>query len=78
MRKNSDNYSMEQLQQLAKSPAGQQLYAFLQSQNNPQLQSAMSHAAAGDLQQAKAALSGILSDPEMMARLKKLAEDANG
>ena len=77
MRKNSDNFSMEQLQQLAKSPAGQQLFALLQKQNQEQVQSAMSHAASGDLKQAKAALTDILSDPKTMAMLKKLAEDAH-
>lgn len=78
MRKNSDNFSMEQLQKMAQSPAGQQLYAMLKEQNNAQLQNAMAHAASGDLQQAKNVLSDILSDPKAMAMLKKLTEDAHG
>lgn len=78
MRKNSDNFSMEQLQKIAQSPAGQQLYATLREQNSAQLQNAMTHAASGDMQQAKTALSDILSDPKTIAMLKKLAEDAHG
>ena len=78
MRKNFDNFSMEQLQKMAQSPAGQQLYAMLKEQNNDQLQNAMAHAASGDMQQAKNALSDILSDPKALVILKKLTEDAHG
>ena len=50
----------------------------LKEQNNDQLQNAMAHAASGDMQQAKNALSDILSDPKALVILKKLTEDAHG
>lgn len=74
MQKNSEDFSMQEALRLAKSPAGQQLLAFLQSSNNAQVRQAIEHAAAGDYEQAKQSVGAILASPEA----KKLLEQLGG
>lgn len=69
---NQGNFSMQEAMRLANSPAGRQLIAMLQQQNNADLQKAMSSAASGDYTQAKNALSSLLSDPKAVELLKQL------
>ena len=71
---NQSNFSMQDAMRLAATPAGQQLIAMLQSQNNADLNAAMTSAAAGDYAKAKEALSSLLSDPKTQALLKQLGE----
>ena len=70
MRKNSDDFSLEDALEFAKSPKGQQLLSILKNTDNALLQSAMQQAANGDLGQAKNTLSG-------MADFKKIQEILN-
>lgn len=72
MQKNSDDFSMQEALRLANSDAGQQLLALLRRQDGRQLQKIMDQAAAGDLEQAKSALSSILASPEMQEQLRRL------
>ena len=72
MHENSNNFSMQEAMRLASTPAGQQLLALLQKNNGPELQSAMNQAAAGNYEQAKRALSSLLSDPEARKLLEQL------
>lgn len=67
----SQNFSMEQAMAFAASPAGQQLIAMLQKKGGADLTKAQEHAAAGNMDQAKDALSSLLSDPQIKALLKQ-------
>ena len=66
------DFSMQEAMRLASSPAGQQLIAMLQQQNSADLQKAMNSAAAGDMEQAKKALSALLQDPQTRKLLDQL------
>lgn len=78
MHKKSEDFSMEQLQKMAQSPAGQQLFALLNKQNSAQLNEAMSHAAAGDISKTKSVLSQLAASPEVMELLQKMKENSHG
>ena len=64
--------SMSDLAALARSPAGQALYAQLQQTNEAQLRKAMSLAASGDMNGAGAVLAPVLADPSIKAMIEKL------
>lgn len=68
----SQDLSIQQAMQLAKTPAGQQLIAHLQSQGRGQFQEAMTRAAAGDYTQAKALITAMLATPEAKQLLEQL------
>lgn len=72
MKKNSDNFSIQEAMRLAESPAGQQLIALFRQSNDGDLQQAAKFAAEGDLQQAQKLLSGLLKDPQVQQLLKQL------
>ena len=68
----SQNFSVEQAMAFASTPAGRQLLSLLQKKGGDDLQKAKNFAAAGDMNQAKDALSSMLSDPQIQALLKQL------
>lgn len=68
VRKNSDNFSVDEVKKFAQSPAGQQLYRFLK-QNNAQ---AVQQAQAGNYEKAMEQLKDFLQTPEAKALLKDL------
>ena len=72
MQKKSQDFSMEEIMRLAKSPAGQQLIAMLQKQDNSKVEQAVLHAKTGDYAQASQTLSAMLSSPEAQKLLKEL------
>ncbi len=72
MQKNNQNFSMEEVMRLAKSPAGQQLIAMLKQQDNTKLEQAAAQAKTGDYAQASKTLSAMLSSPEAQRLLKEL------
>lgn len=72
MQKKSQEFSMDEIMRLAKSPAGQQLIAMLQQEDSTKLQQAVTQAQAGNLSQAGQTLSSILSSPEAQQLIKKL------
>lgn len=72
MQKKSEDFSMEEVMALAKSPAGQQLLAMLQRSDGDRVQQAASQAAAGDFAQAAKTLQQMLSSPEAQALVKQL------
>lgn len=72
MDKKSQNFSMEEIMRLAKSPAGQQLLAMLQKSDNSKLEQAVQQAKSGDYSNASQTLSGMLSTPEAQKLLKEL------
>ena len=72
MVKKSEDFSMEEIMNLAKSPAGQQLLAMLQRSDSGKVQQAADLAAAGQYNQAAQALQSMLSSPEAQALIKQL------
>ena len=72
MEKKIQDFSMDEVMRLAKSPAGKQLIAMLQQQNNGQLQQAMTQAKSGDYANASKTVSDMLSSPEAQKLLKEL------
>ena len=78
MQKNSDNFSLQEAMQLARSETGQQLLAFLQSQNRDALQLAMDQAAKGNYTQVKQTMSALLDDPRARALLEELRRQQHG
>ena len=68
------NFSVEQAMAFAASPAGQRLISMLQKKSGDQLDAAKMHAAAGNMDQAKSALSSLLSDPQVQALLKQFGD----
>ena len=72
MQKNSHDFSMENIMQLAQSPAGRQLMALLQQGDPDTLQQAIDRAKAGDYENAGQTLRSMLSSSEAQALLKML------
>ena len=72
MQKKNQDFSMEEVMRLAKSPAGQQLFAMLKAQDNAKLEQAAAQAKTGDYSQASQTLRAMLSSPEAQKLLKEL------
>lgn len=69
MANNSPNYTPEQIQKLANSPAGKQLMELLQRSGGDQLQAA---AREGNYEQVSKALEPLLKSPRIRELLKQL------
>ena len=78
MQKNSDNFSMQEAMRLAKTDAGQQLLAMLQSQDSDAMKQAMAQAGRGNYDQLKQTLAPLLASPEVQKLLSQLGRDAHG
>ena len=72
MQKKNQDFSMDEVMRLAKSPAGQQLIAMLQKSDSAALEQAVSAAKAGDYANASRSLSAALSSPEAQKLMKEL------
>lgn len=72
MQKKSQDFSMEEVLRLAKSPAGQQLLAMLQHADTEQVQQVARQAAAGNYAQASQALQALLATEEAQKLVKQL------
>ena len=72
--KGFDSFSIEQAMAFAASPAGKQLIAMLQNYSGTDLSKAQAYASAGNMEQAKAELTSLLSDPN----IKKLLQQFGG
>jgi len=72
MEKKFQDFSMDEVMRLAKSPAGKQLIAMLQQQNSGQLQQAVTQAKTGDYANASKTLNDMLASPEAQKLLKEL------
>ena len=72
MEKKSQDFSMEEVMRIAKSPAGQQLIALLQQKDSAALAAAADHAKSGNYAQAGQTLSAMLSSPEAQKLMKEL------
>ena len=67
-----NHISMQEVLQMAASPAGQQLIAMLRKQSDSEFQAAMTSAAAGDYTQAKQAIEKLMTDPQARKLLNQL------
>ena len=66
------NYDMQKLMQLARSPAGQNLMQALKRSGSGQVEKAVSLAQTGDMEQAKNTLSEVLKSPDIQQLLQQL------
>ena len=78
MKKNSGNFSVEEIMALANSEAGQKLIALLKEQDSPELRKAAAHAASGNYEDAKNTVTGALSSPQIRAIIEQLRRQSNG
>ena len=72
MQKKNQDFSMEDIMQMAKSPAGQQLIAMLKQGDTAKMEQAVAQAQSGNYTQASQTLSALLSSPEAQKLLKEL------
>ena len=72
MQKKNQDFSMEDIMQMAKSPAGQQLIAMLKQGDTAKMEQAVAQAQSGNYTQANQTLSALLSSPEAQKLLKEL------
>ena len=77
MRKNSNDFSMQEAMRLAQSETGQQLIAALRAQNTGAVSQAMEQAAAGDMEKARQSMSSLLASPQIQALLEQLRRDSH-
>ena len=72
MEKKSQEFSMEDVMRIAKSPAGQQLMALLQQKDSAALAQATAQAKSGNYSQAGQTLNSLLTSPEAQKLMKEL------
>ena len=72
MQEKNQEFSMEEVMRLAKSPAGQRLLDMLQQGDSTKLEQAVSQAKSGNYSSAGQTLSAMLSSPEAQKLLKEL------
>lgn len=72
MQKKSQDFSMEEIRQLAESPVGQQLLAMLRQSGEGDMQQAAEKAAQGDYADAMQLVQKLWSDPQARALIKQL------
>ncbi len=78
MKKNSENFSMQEIMRLASSPAGRQLMQLLQTDHTEAVDAVMQNAQTGQMEQAQQSLRAFLTDPKARALLQKLQEEYHG
>ena len=72
MQKNSEDFSMQEALRLAQSPAGQRLLAMLRQQNQGQMETAMTQAKAGNMEDARRTIEAMMNTPELQQLLRQL------
>ena len=72
MQKNSEDFSMQEALRLAQSPAGQRLLAMLRQQNQNQMETAMTQAKAGNMEDARRTIEAMMNTPELQQLLRQL------
>ena len=81
MKKFSDNFSeidMQEAMKLAQSDAARQLFALLNSSNQAMVNTALTQAAAGNMDQARQTLQQLLATEQAQQLLRQLQGDSNG
>lgn len=74
----SGDFSMEDAMHLAKSDAGQQLFAMLMAQDANTMNQAMAQASAGDYTQIRKTLASLLSSPQVQEKIAQLRRNNDG
>ncbi len=74
MQKKSQDFSMEDIMRVARSPVGQQLLAMLQQSDNSKLEQAAAQAKTGNYAEAGEVLRSMLSSSQAQALLKELGD----
>lgn len=74
MQNNSQEFSLQDILKLAKSPAGQQLMALINQTDPNTLNQALQQAASGDYTQARQTLSSLLGSEQAQRFLRQLEE----
>lgn len=72
MGKNSQDFSMEEVMRIAKSPAGQQIIEALQKMDSGKLQQVADRASAGDYDSAQKMLTSLLGQEQSKRMREKL------
>jgi hypothetical protein len=72
MQKNPQGFDPQEVKRLAATAAGQQLMALISQENSNMLQSAMTQAAAGNMEGAKSILQPLLASEDIRKLLKQL------
>lgn len=75
---NFEQFSPEQMQKIASSPAAKALMDMLQRSDSATMEGALAAAKGGDMAQAQRALAAFLADPKARALLTQLQEDSHG
>ena len=81
MKKFSDNFSeidMPEAMKLAQSDAARQLFALLNSSNQAMVNTALTQAAAGNMDQARQTLQQLLATEQAQQLLRQLQGGSNG
>jgi hypothetical protein len=81
MKKFSDNFSeidMQEAMKLAQSDAARQLFALLNSSNQAMVNTALTQAAAGNMDQARQTLQQLLATEQAQQLLRQLQGGSNG
>ena len=68
------NFDMQQLMALARSPAGQQLMEALKRSGGSNVEMVAAAASSGNLDQAKNVLAGLLESPDIQKLVRTLEE----
>ena len=76
--KDFQNIDMQHLAKLAQSDTAKQLMSMVGSSNDPKVRSAMDHAAAGDMTEAKQLIQKLIEDPKARALLEMLTGGNHG
>lgn len=81
MKKFSDNFSeidMQEAMKLAQSDAARQLFALLNSSNQAMVNTALTQASAGNMDQARQTLQQLLATEQAQQLLRQLQGGSNG
>ena len=75
---NFEQFSPEQMRQMAASPAASALMTMLQRSDSATMNQAMAAAKEGDMAQLQRSLAAFLADPKARALLAQLQEESHG
>ena len=78
MDRKSQDFSIQQAQQLANTPEGQELMRRLQETDSIAVQKAVENASAGNFKEAGKTLSSLLSSPEIRQLIRQLGGKHGG
>ena len=72
------NFSLQDAKKFAQSDAGKQLFDSLQKTHGQEIQTAMTQAASGDMEELKNTLAQLMSNEQVKILLRQFRGDENG